>query len=396
MLGTPPLLPVARWTLTTLLAAVWALRSCGDDGHMTQQADAPAEVTLRMREVAAGLASPVFVGASAGDARLFVVEQPGRIRIVAGGQALPGPFLDISSKVSYGGERGLLGLAFHPRYAQNGYFYVNYTDRGGDTRVERYHVSSDRDRADDASGQLVITVAQPYANHNGGMIAFGPDGMLYVGMGDGGSGGDPKGNGQNMGALLGKMLRLDVDGANAGAGYAIPRDNPFVGRAGIRPEIWASGLRNPWRFAFDLASSRLYIADVGQNRREEIDVAGVREAGLNYGWNTMEASDCFGSSSCTRTGLRLPVAEYGHDDGCSITGGYVYRGKIAALRGQYFYADYCKSWLRSLRVADDGTVAERHTWDVGPLNSVASFGLDASGELYLASGNGKIYVLEER
>ncbi|MBV9878937.1 MAG: PQQ-dependent sugar dehydrogenase [Gemmatirosa sp.] len=378
------------------LISLAALPSCGDDGHVAPDSVTTSTVTLRAREVASGLDSPVFLTAPNGDARLFVVEQRGRIRIVENGALRPTPFLDVTGSISAGGERGLLGLAFHPKFAQNGFFYVNFTDPRGDTRVVRYHVGADRNVADASSATLVITVPQPYANHNGGMVAFGPDGMLYVGMGDGGSGGDPQGNGQNLGTLLGKLLRLDVDGAAAGAAYAVPRDNPFVARAGARPEIWAFGLRNPWRFSFDPAASRLYIADVGQNRREEIDVAGATEAGLNYGWNTTEGTECYNAPSCNRSGLREPIAEYGHDDGCSITGGYVYRGRIAGIRGQYFYSDYCKGWLRSLQLGTDGTVAARYSWDVGSLGSVASFGVDASGELYVLSANGKVYALEER
>lgn len=384
---------------SAVVVAATLLASCGAGGEQVAPDTAgggDAAVTLRAREVASGLDAPLFLTAPAGDARLFVVEQPGRIRIVSGGQLLAAPFLDLTDRVSAGGERGLLGLAFHPDYARNGYLYVNYTDRAGDTRVERYRVSADRDRADPASASLVLAVAQPFANHNGGMVAFGPDGMLYVGMGDGGSGGDPQGNGQNPGTLLGKLLRLDVDRAPAGAGYAIPADNPLARTAGAasRGEIWAWGLRNPWRFAFDAATSRLYVADVGQSAREEIDVVGAREAGVNYGWNRMEGSQCYGAATCDRTGLLLPVAEYGHDDGCSITGGYVYRGRIAAVRGHYFYSDYCGGWLRSIRLAADGTVAERRTWAVGSLGSVLSFGVDAAGELYVLSANGRVYVLE--
>ena len=386
----------------SLLALLAPLPSCADgaaaDGPVSPGDSTPTTgaITLVVREIATGLAAPLFLTAPAGDARLFVVEQAGRIRIVANGQLAATPFLDISSRISAGGERGLLGLAFHPRYAQNGYFYVDYTDRNGDTRVERYHVSASRDQADPASASLVLTVAQRFANHNGGMVAFGPDGMLYVAMGDGGSAGDPNGNGQNPNALLGKLLRLDVDAVGNAAGYAVPRDNPFASGTTGRGEIWALGLRNPWRFAFDAPASRLYIADVGQGSREEIDVAGVREAGVNYGWNRMEGTSCYATSSCVRTGLRLPVEEYGHDTGCSITGGYVYRGKIAAIRGHYFYSDYCTGFLKSIRLADDGTVAQRRTWNVAALGNVMSFGVDAGGELYVLSGNGKVYVIEGR
>lgn len=228
---------------------------------------------LRATVVAQGLEAPLFLTAPAGDPRLFVVEQPGRIRIVKSGRLLPVPFLDVSGRISAGGERGLLGLAFHPDYAKNGFFFVNFTDRNGDTHVERFHVGDHPDRADPASARLVLQVEQPFANHNGGMIAFAPDGMLWVGMGDGGSGGDPHGNGQNRRALLGKMLRLDVDRA---APYAIPPDNPYADGRDGRPEIWASGVRNPWRFSFDPRSHLVYIADVGQNQWEEVDVADAR------------------------------------------------------------------------------------------------------------------------
>jgi len=381
--------------------ATAALPSCSDGGAATPPADsgttgATAPVTLAAREVLSGLDAPLFLTSLPNDPRLFVLEQPGRIRVVKNGQLLPTPFLDLVGKISSGGERGLLGLAFHPRYAQNGLFFVDYTDPNGDTRVVRYRASADPDRADPASATVVLSIAQPYANHNGGMLAFGPDGMLYVGMGDGGSGGDPQGNGQNLGTPLGKLLRIDVDNATGGAAYAIPRDNPFVGRAGARGEIWALGLRNPWRFAFDPASSRLYIADVGQDRLEEVDVAGASEAGVNYGWNRMEANDCYNASSCDRSGLRIPVDQYAHGPGCSITGGYVYRGAIAALRGVYFYSDYCAGFLKSFRLAADGTVSELRTWDVGALGNVTSFGVDGAGELYVVSQNGKVYKLEAR
>jgi glucose/arabinose dehydrogenase len=310
---------------------------------------------------------------------------------VEGGQLRAEPFLDVSAKISTGGERGLLGLAFHPRYATNGLFYVNYTDAAGNTRVERYRVSADRNRADPASASLVLAVAQPFANHNGGMLAFGPDGMLYVGMGDGGSGGDPQGNGQNLATLLGKLLRLDVD---AGTPYAIPAGNPYANQANARGEIWASGLRNPWRFSFDQTDRRLYIADVGQSALEEVNSAPADAAGLNYGWRIMEGTSCFGPAACQRTGLRLPSIEYGRSDGCSITGGYAYRGSITALRGHYFYSDYCRGWLRSARIAADGTVSDQRLWDVGPLGQVLSFGQDASGELYVLSADGRVYRIE--
>ena len=342
--------------------------------------------------VATGLESPVFLTAPSGDARLFVVEQPGRIRVIRNGRLVPRPYLDISAKVGYGGERGLLGLAFHPHFAQNGRFYVNYTDRNGDTRVERYEAAPAADSADPASARLVLSVAQPYANHNGGDVLFGPDGMLYVGMGDGGSGGDPHGNGQSLGTLLGKLLRLDVDRAEP---YAIPPDNPFVGRSGARGEIWAYGLRNPWRIAFDRTAGLLYVADVGQNQWEEVDVARAGAGGLNYGWNRMEGSHCYGLGPCRREGLTLPVLDYGHGDGCAIIGGFVYRGRaIPAAVGHYFYSDYCSGWLRSFRVVEKAAT-DRSIWRTRDAGSVLSFGEDASGELYLLSARGVVYRLAQ-
>jgi glucose/arabinose dehydrogenase len=363
-----------------------ALAACAAGG--SPAAEAPPGTGVRLTPLVSGLESPLFLTAPAGDSRLFVVEQPGRIRVVRGGQLLPAPFLDLSARVSTGGERGLLGLAFHPRYAQNGFFYVNYTDASGDTRVERYRASPASDRADPASASLVLSVAQPYANHNGGHVAFGPDGMLYVGMGDGGSGGDPQGHGQNPATLLGALLRLDVDG---GTPYAIPPGNPFAGQPGKRAEIWATGLRNPWRFSWDRQAGLLYLTDVGQNRWEEANVVPAGQAGVNYGWNVMEGKHCYGAASCSRDGLTLPVLEYEHPDGCSITGGYVYRGRaIPAIQGHYFYADYCEGWIRSFRY-DNGQSVDARAWDLGRLGNVLSFGEDASGELYVLSGSGTVY-----
>ena len=351
----------------------------------------PVQTTgVRLVEVASGFDSPVYVTSPPGDPRLFVVEQGGRIKIVSGGQVLSAPFLDIAAKVSSGGERGLLSVAFHPDYARNGYFYVDYTDTNGDTRVERYHVGASPNVADLGSAQLVIGIDQPYANHNGGLLMFGPDGYLYVGMGDGGSGGDPQGNGQNQAALLGKILRLDVNG---GPPYAIPPTNPFAGQTGKRGEIWITGVRNPWRFSFDREARLLYLADVGQNAWEEVNVTPAAQGGLNFGWNLMEGMHCYGSSGCSQQGLTLPVLEYSHADGCSITGGYVYRGTaIASLRGHYFYSDYCNGWLRSFRW-DGSQAVDRREWDVGGVGNVTSFGEDAARELYLTSTNGRVYRL---
>jgi len=381
-----------RLTRALVLAASCLSCSSASD-QPTPPTAPPPDTTLAVRPIVSGLASPLFLTAPPGDPRLFVVEQGGTVRVVENGQLVPMPFLDVSARITSGGERGLLGLAFHPDYARNGFLYVNYTDAAGDTRVERYTVSADRNRADPASATLVITVPQPFANHNGGMTAFGPDGRLYVGMGDGGSGGDPQGNAQNPATLLGKMLRLDVD---AGAPYAIPPDNPLAGRQGARGEIWALGLRNPWRFSFDRAAGRLYVADVGQNRLEEVSVAGVSEAGVNYGWNVTEGSECYNAETCDRSAFRLPALEYSRDAGCSITGGYVYRGSnpaLAGVRGHYFYSDFCSGWLRSFRLADGGAVVDRREWPVGSLGNVLSFGEDARGELYILSENGTVYAI---
>lgn len=351
----------------------------------------PGETSIRLQLVVNGLQSPVHLTAPASDTRLFVVEQPGRIRIVQNGALLATPFLDISSKVSSGGERGLLSVAFHPQYGANGTFFVNYTDTRGDTRIERYQVSADPNRADAASAELVLTVAQPFSNHNGGLVAFGPDGKLYVGMGDGGGGGDPHDAGQDPLRRLGKLLRIDVDAARP---YAIPADDPHAGGTNLLPDVWASGLRNPWRFSWDRTANLLYVADVGQNRLEEINVVPAGQGGVNYGWDVMEGSDCFEpSSGCTRTGLVLPTVEYTHSDGCSITGGFVYRGQdVAALRGHYFYADYCEGWIRSFRY-EGGAATDARSWDVENVGNISSFGEDARGELYVISHGGGVYKI---
>lgn len=360
----------------------------------TQSTDAdprsPDAARLVARVVASGLEDPVHVASPDDDERLFVVEQPGRVRIVRDGKLLDRPFLDITDRVRAGGERGLLSIAFHPDYASNGYFYVDYTDRQGHSNIERYAASVDPDLADPASVHRILFIEQPYANHNGGLVAFGPDGMFYVGMGDGGSAGDPHGNGQSLNTLLGKLLRLDVDGGDP---YAVPADNPFADETGPRSLLWAWGLRNPWRFSWD--GSHIFVADVGQNRYEELNAQPASAAGLNYGWNVMEAGHCFEPSrGCDGAGMVLPVHEYDHDDGCSVTGGHVYRGDaVPEIRGHYFYADYCGGWVRSFRL--EGQAATDHrAWDVGDVGRITSFGLDEAGELYLTSTNGRVYRLE--
>ena len=338
--------------------------------------------------VTSGLSSPVYLTAPTGDtARLFVVEQSGQIRIVQHGQLLPAAFLDIHTRLVSGGEQGLLSVAFHPNYATNGYFYVNYTDLNGDTRVERYSVSAaDSNLADTATHKLIIFIPQPYTNHNGGLVMFGPDGMLYIGMGDGGSGGDPQNRAQSRDSLLGKLLRIDVDGGDP---YAIPAGNPFATSGGAK-EIWALGLRNPWRFAFDRSAGLLYIGDVGQSAWEEVDVQPASQGGLNYGWRIMEGAHCYNAATCSSAGLVLPAVEYDHSNGqCAIIGGFVYRGaRFPALAGQYFYGDLCAGWVRSLSYAG-GAVTGQTSWnlDLSP-GSPMSFGEDARGELYLLTGGG--------
>jgi len=385
-----------RMALVALV--VTAAGACTD--HATIVEPLPP-VHIALEPVTSGFTSPLYLTAPPGDTdRLFVVERGGRIKIVKDGQVLATPFLDLSAEVTAGSERGLLSLAFHPEYASNGYFYVDYTDAdSAASHVVRYTVSSDPDMADAGSASALLSVAQPFANHNGGMLKFGPDGMLYVGLGDGGGGGDPTGNGQNTSTLLASILRLDVDGASP---YAIPPDNPFVGDAGARAEIWAYGLRNPWRFSFDRETGDLYIADVGQNAHEEVDFEPSPSAGgVNYGWNVMEGSYCYRpSSGCSMTGLTLPVYDYPHTEGCSITGGYVYRGSASpSLEGRYFFSDYCAGWIRSFGVAGSGVATaidvQDHTVDVGTLSSVSSFGEDAAGELYVVSLDGSVWRIVE-
>ncbi len=349
---------------------------------------------LTTTTVASGLVSPLDLQAAPGDRdRIFIVEQAGRIRLLKRGSLAGTPFLDIVSRVGSGGERGLLGLAFHPRYAENGRFFVNYTDRSGDTHIAEFKASpASSDAADPGTERLLLLVDQPYANHNGGGLAFGNDGMLYIGLGDGGSGGDPHGNAQSLGTHLGKMLRIDVDG---GSPYGVPRDNPFVGRAGALPEIWAYGLRNPWRFAFDRATGDLVIGDVGQNAVEEIDLGlASRRGGENYGWNVMEGSRCYRpAAGCSTAGLTLPISEYTHGDGCSITGGVVYRGcRMPGYHGTYFYSDYCTPFVRSFRI-ENGRPVDARDWSSSLGREVASpssYGVDAEGEVYIVDHAGKV------
>ena len=362
------------------------LAGCDNSDVVGPNGNGAPELALEAEVVATGIPEPVHLAAPSGDDRLFVVEQGGRIRVIRDGNLLAEPFLDLSGEVNDGGnEQGLLSMAFHPGYAGNGWFYVNFTDLNGDPRVVRYTVSADPDVADPASAHPILEVEQPYGNHNGGHILFGPDGMLYVAMGDGGSSGDPDGNAQDPMTLLGALLRLDVDGGDP---YAVPADNPYVGDPEGRDEIWAIGLRNPWRIAFDPPSGMLYVADVGQDEQEEVNVVPASEPGLNYGWPIMEGFECFQEPDCDPTGLVLPVLTYATGPvGCAIIGGHVYRGSgVSGIEGHYFYSDWCAGWLRSFRMEGGETVDERE-WDVGELGRILSLGVDAAGELYILSSS---------
>jgi hypothetical protein len=348
------------------------------------------EPSAGLRLITAALTAPVFALSPPGDvARLFVVEQGGTIRVLRNDTLLPSPFLDIATQVSKGGEQGLLSMAFHPAYATNGYVYVSYTDTGGTSKVVRYQVSGP-ESADPGTAFEVLSVSQPFQNHNGGLVTFGPDGMLYVGLGDGGGGGDPQGHGQNLGTLLGAILRLDVD---AGSPYAIPPDNPFVNQTGARGEIWVYGLRNPWRFSFDRTLGDLYIGDVGQNAREEVDaLTWPGGGGTNFGWNIMEGTSCYNAATCSTAGLTLPVVDYTHAEGCTVIGGVVYRGTdVPQLQGRYLYADYCGGWVRSFTLVG-GQASDQRQWpDLSPGSGVTSFGEDARGEVYVMTQSGTLY-----
>lgn len=326
------------------------------------------------------------------DDRLFVVEQGGKIKIIQGdGTVNAVPYIDISGLISNGNERGLLGLAFHPDYANNGYFYVNYTNPNGDTQISRFSVDAGNpDLADINSELSIIGYAQPFSNHNGGNLAFGPDGYLYIASGDGGSGGDPGNRAQNKNLLLGKLLRIDVNNPSGGNNYGIPADNPFIGDPNAQEEIWAYGLRNPWRFSFDLTENNLWIADVGQGNWEEINRVSISEGGLNYGWRCYEGSQPFNTENCPpESELTFPIAEYSHANGCSISGGYVYRGSVYTdIAGFYFFADYCSGLIGT--VDGSGNLIDHGDFS----GNWVSFGEDVNKELYIIDIGGSIYKIK--
>ncbi len=357
-------------------------------------------VNISLAKVIGGLPHPIGVE-SAGDGRLFVIDQAGKILIVNGGK-VTGTFLDLSGHVSTNGaERGLLGLAFHPNYASKGLFYVRYTTPVGDVRISEFHVSANPDRADPTSERVLLTIPHRlFPNHNGGKLAFGPDGYLYVGTGDGGGEGDPYNNGQNLGSLLGKMLRIDPDNRTGSLPYAIPPGNPFAGQSGRRAEIWSYGLRNPYQYSFDRQTGDLWVADVGQNLWEEVDratAAGGLGQGANYGWSVMEGDHCYKpASGCATGGKVLPLAEYNHgandSNGCAIQGGFVYRGTAhPELVGRYFFSDYCSG--RIWDVAADGPASQKIQQLLTTRLAVTGWGQGSDGELYLTATNGILYQL---
>jgi glucose/arabinose dehydrogenase len=385
-----------------------ARSAAGSSGSATPEPSAPAIATtspsptipaeaptVALTLVADGMLDPVGV-TSGGDRRLYVNERAGRVVAIEPDGSLT-VFGDLSDRIAAGGERGLLGLAFHPDYQHNRRLFVDYTRSGaggdeGDTVVAELRASANGATLDPTTERVLLTVDQPAANHNGGQLAFGPDGYLYIGLGDGGGGGDPFGNGQNPDALLGSILRIDVDAAPAeGKAYAIPPDNPFAGGGGA-PEIWAKGVRNPWRFSFDRTTSQIWIGEVGQGAYEEIDRAPAETGGLNYGWPILEGNHCYESATCVPpAGYQPPITEYSHADGCSVTGGYVYRGtEQPGLGGFYLFGDYCSGNLWAIRAdaaAPAGGIVTPQLLLATGL-AISSFGEDAAGELFLADLNG--------
>jgi len=385
LLHVQEIMTLLRFAFLTLFLAVTTLAQSSN-------------TRLGLQQVVGGLTNPVGItNAGDGSNRLFITLQNGRIVIVQNGQLRPTPFLDVSALVSCCGERGLLGVAFHPSYETNRIFFINYTDRNGDTVVARYRARTDDPNvADPSSASILLVVAQPFANHNGGDIRFGPDGYLYVPLGDGGSGGDPGNRAQNLNELLGKILRIDID---SGSPYSIPPTNPFLGRSGARPEIWALGMRNPWRTSFDKLTGDYWIGDVGQGALEEIDFQPATSAGgENYGWRRMEGTRCFNpGANCNDGTLTLPVYEYGRSVGVSVTGGYVYRGtRYPGLAGTYLFADFVTGVIF-------GTTRNASSFITNQLADspylISSFGEDEDGELYLLDykpTGGALFRIEDR
>ena len=382
--------------LLAVVVSACSSAGAGDPGAETAPPDEtrvtrPAPSEIAVESVLDGLSSPLYVTGRPGDDGLYVVQQNGVVRVFRDGVEAE-PFLDVTDLTASGGERGLLGLAFHPEHADNGLVYVNYTDQDGTTKVVEYRAPSGRP-ADTQGAREILSVEQPFANHNGGHLAFGTDGMLYIGLGDGGSGGDPEDHGQRLDTLLGSMLRIDVDGRDPGREYAIPADNPFVSRDEAQPEIWALGLRNPWRYSFDAQTGYLWIADVGQNEIEEINrVLSTEGAGSNFGWNRFEGDAPFDDQNRDVTGgpATPPVAQYDHSQGCSVTGGYVVRGDaVPGLDGRYVYGDFCSGrvWAMNADGETPGRPEEITETIGGPIGGLRSFGVDNAGTLYAVTGD---------
>lgn len=386
------------WTSSLSLISLVAASSCGSEFTNETPPPPAGPVPVALQEIGAGLGFPLYLTSPPGDERVFIVERFGTIRIRKPDGFVAEPFLNISGQVSTDGERGLLGMAFPPDYATSGRFVVHYTNLEGDTRVSLFRVSANPDAADPLSETVLLAEDQPFSNHNGGQITFGPDGFLYIGLGDGGSSGDPDNRAQRLDEPLGSILRIDIAAPSpTGAPYSVPADNPFTQTPAARSEIWSYGLRNPWRFSFDRATGDLYIGDVGENAWEEVNWSPAAEGAgraVNYGWNRMEGRHCFTDDDCDQTGLALPVLEYGHDIGCSVTGGYVYRGTaIPELQGHYFYGDFCGGFVRSFRV-EGGAVVDEFDWPtLRPGGTVSSFGEDAAGELYVLVGEGRVFKI---
>ena len=372
----------------------------GGSGTAPTVLAAPTDARIRLRLIASGLSKPVFATiANDGSHRIFIVEKTGKIKILQNGVVRSTPFLNISSEVSKGSEQGLLGLAFHPKFSTNRKLYVNFTNLAGDTVIREYRASSSNPNVVSTSTKRqILKIAQPYANHNGGMLAFGPDGYLYIGMGDGGDAGDPGNRAQNPNYLLGKMLRIGINRTTSTTAYVNPGSNPYVGVAG-RDEIWQIGLRNPWRFSFDRVKGDLWIGDVGQGKYEEIDRAVQTSSGagrgVNWGWRVLEGTHCYSPpSGCSTAGKTMPLLDYDHGGGrCAVTGGYVYRGSaIPLLRGGYVFGDYCSGEIWVVASSASAPVSKVRLLDTSLL--ISSFGEIGGGELVVTDLNGRVYRLE--
>ena len=381
--------------MMAVLSVAALMQNCGGGGSNNNQPRS-GSIIVTLATVASGFVNPVgLVPTNDNSNRLFVLEQGGTIRIIQNGSVLSTPFLDIQAKVESGGELGLLGMAFHPQFSQNRRFFLNYTRLFNgqlESVIAEYLISAvDPNRADPNSERILITLNQePFNNHKGGQLAFGPDGFLYIGFGDGGSSGDPSNNAQRLDTLKGKILRIDVNGNNSSNGqYGIPTDNPFVANSSAQPEIWAFGLRNPWRFSFDTNGGRLFAGDVGQDNFEEVDII---TKGGNYGWRIMEGNHCFNpASGCIQTGLTLPIVEYSHSEGTAVIGGYVYRGTaIPQLQGLYIFGDLSSGTIWRLQETSPGM------WTRTTLNSsgrtISSFGQDQAGEVYVLDYNNGVVL----